>query len=95
MADKAAVGVMKEKPNPEDPRPNTHAAADAESGSDAVAGVRGRDPVWMAAVALVAIAFVVLVVALNWLATLWGRYTRTEGDEREVHSDNDTLPKAA
>jgi hypothetical protein len=44
---------------------------------------------------VVAIAFVVLVIVLTWVATLWGRYTRPEGDEREVHSDSDTLPKAA
>ena len=50
---------------------------------------------------VVAIAFVVLVIALTWVATLWGRYTRPEGDEqeghsdRERHSDGDTLPKAA
>ena len=50
---------------------------------------------------VVAIAFVVLVIALTWVATLWGRYTRLEGDEREGysdrerHSDGDTVPKAA
>lgn len=50
---------------------------------------------------VVAIAFVVLVIALTWVATLWGPYTRLEGDEREGHSDRerhsdgDTLPKAA
>jgi len=54
----------------------------------------GDDVMWIWGV--VAIAFVVLVVALTWVATLWGRYTRPEGGEREVqHSEDDTLPKAA
>jgi hypothetical protein len=53
----------------------------------------GDEVMWIWGV--VAIAFVVLVVALNWVATLWGRYTRPVGDERKVHSDNHTLPKAA
>ena len=50
---------------------------------------------------VVAIAFVVLVIALTWVATLWGRYARPEGDEQEGHSDRvghsdgHTLPKAA
>jgi hypothetical protein len=54
----------------------------------------GDDVMWIWGV--VAIAFVVLVVALTWVATLWGRYTRPEGGEPEVqHSDDYTLPKAA
>ena len=53
----------------------------------------GDDVMWIWGV--VAIAFVVLVVALTWVATLWSRYTRPEDDERGGHSDGDTLPKAA
>jgi len=56
----------------------------------------GDEVTWIWGV--VAIAFVVLVIALTWVATLFGRYTRREGDERderEDHSDGDTLPKAA
>jgi hypothetical protein len=56
----------------------------------------GDDVMWIWGV--VAIAFVVLVLALTWVATLWGRYTRPEDDDREGrerHSDGDTLPKAA
>jgi hypothetical protein len=53
----------------------------------------GDDVMWIWGV--VAIAFVLLVVALTWVATLWG-YTRPEGGERGVlHSDDDTLPRAA
>jgi hypothetical protein len=53
----------------------------------------GDEVTWIWGV--VAIAFVVLVIVLTWVATLWGRYTRPEGEEREDHSDGDTLPKAA
>lgn len=55
----------------------------------------GDEVMWIWGV--VAIAFVVLVIVLTWVATLWGRYTRSEGDadQREIHSDDDTLPKAA
>jgi len=56
----------------------------------------GDEVMWIWGV--VAIAFVVLVIVLTWVALLWGRYTRPEGEEREqreVHSDGDALPKAA
>ena len=52
----------------------------------------GDEVMWIWGV--VAIAFVVLVVGLTWFSTLRGRYTR-DNDERKIHSDDDTLPRAA
>lgn len=52
----------------------------------------GDDMQWVWSV--VVIAFVVLVVALNWFATVRGRNTRSSSDEQQDHLDSSSGPDA-